>query len=231
MSNKKMSSRQAARKLVVRTNPQSISTEQYRTIRTNILFSIPSDDMKTILFTSPSKEEGKSTTCSNMAIVFAESGKKVLMIDADMRRPTLHHTFHMSNKSGLSNLLLGKGRLTDTVRRSGIKNLDLLLCGQIPVNPAELLQSSAMDDLLEEICGMYDLILIDSPPLLAVADSKILANKCDGAVLVVNTGKTEKASVIKARDALVTAKAFILGVVLNNFDLAKNHSYYQNYGS
>ena len=231
MSNKKMSSRQAARKLVVRTNPQSISTEQYRTIRTNILFSMPADDMKTILFTSPSKEEGKSTTCSNMAIVFAESGKKVLMIDADMRRPTLHHTFHMSNKSGISNLLLGKGRLADTVRRSGIKNLDLLLCGQIPVNPAELLQSSAMDDLLEQVCEIYDLILIDSPPLLAVADSKILANKCDGSVLVVNTGKTEKASVIKARDALVTSKAYILGVVLNNFDLAKNHMYYQNYGS
>lgn len=231
MSNKKMSGRQAARKLVVRTNPQSISTEQYRTIRTNILFSIPSDDMKTILFTSPSKEEGKSTTCSNMAIVFAESGKKVLMIDADMRRPTLHHTFHMNNKSGLSNLLLGKGRLSETLRRSGIKNLDLLLCGQIPVNPAELLQSAAMDELLEELCGIYDLILIDSPPLLAVADSKILANKCDGSVLVVNTGKTEKASVVKARDALVTAKAFIIGVVLNNFDLAKNHMYHQNYGS
>lgn len=231
MSNKKKSSQQIARKLVVRTNPQSISTEQYRTIRTNILFSIPSDDMKTILFTSPSKEEGKSTTCSNMAIVFAESGKRVLMIDADMRRPTLHYTFHISNKSGLSNLLIGKGRLADTVRKSGIPNLDLLLCGQIPVNPAELLQSAAMDDLLEEVCEIYDLILIDSPPLLAVADSKILANKCDGSILVVNTGKTEKASVIKARDTLVTAKAFILGVVLNNFDLAKNHKYYQNYGS
>ncbi|WP_345740326.1 CpsD/CapB family tyrosine-protein kinase [Planomicrobium okeanokoites] len=216
---------------MVRTNPHSISTEQYRTIRTNILFSMPADDMKTILFTSPSKEEGKSTTCSNMAVVFAESGKRVLMIDADMRRPTLHHTFHMSNKSGLSNLLLGKGRLSDTIKMSGVKNLDLLLCGQIPGNPAELLQSAEMDILLKDLREMYDLILIDSPPLLAVADSKILANKCDGSVLVVNTGKTEKASVVKARDALVTAKAFVLGVVLNNFDLAKNHLYYQNYGS
>ncbi|PKH10270.1 MULTISPECIES: CpsD/CapB family tyrosine-protein kinase [Planomicrobium] len=231
MSNKKKSSRLTARKLVVRTNPHSISTEQYRTIRTNILFSMPADDMKTILFTSPSKEEGKSTTCSNMAVVFAESGKRVLMIDADMRRPTLHHTFHMSNKSGLSNLLLGKGRLSDTIKMSGVKNLDLLLCGQIPGNPAELLQSAEMDILLKDLREMYDLILIDSPPLLAVADSKILANKCDGSVLVVNTGKTEKASVVKARDALVTAKAFVLGVVLNNFDLAKNHLYYQNYGS
>ncbi|RLQ86606.1 CpsD/CapB family tyrosine-protein kinase [Planomicrobium sp. Y74] len=231
MSNKKKSSRQAVRKLVVRTNPHSISTEQYRTIRTNILFSMPADDMKTILFTSPSKEEGKSTTCSNMAVVFAESGKRVLMIDGDMRRPTLHHTFHMSNKSGLSNLLLGKGRLADTIKKSGVKNLDLLLCGQIPGNPAELLQSPEMDILLKEVREIYDLILIDSPPLLAVADSKILANKCDGSVLIINTGKTEKASVVKARDALVTAKAFVLGVVLNNFDLAKNHSYYQNYGS
>ncbi|WP_327078718.1 CpsD/CapB family tyrosine-protein kinase [Planococcus sp. CAU13] len=216
---------------MVRTDPHSITTEQYRTIRSNIMFSLPADDMKTILFTSPSKEEGKSTTCANMAIVFAESGKKVLLIDADMRRPTLHHTFHMSNKSGLSNLLLRKGRLGESVRRSGINNLDLLMCGQIPGNPAELLQSPEMDALLEELKSRYDLILIDSPPLLAVADSKILANKCDGSVLVVNTGKTEKASVVKARDALVTAKALILGVVMNNFDLAKNHMYYQNYGN
>ncbi|MGI2327526.1 CpsD/CapB family tyrosine-protein kinase [Planococcus sp. YIM B11945] len=229
MMKMKKSKRQATRKLVVRTNPQSILTEQYRTIRTNINFSLPSNDMKTLLFTSASKEEGKSTTSANMAIVYAESGKKVLLVDADMRRPTLHHTFQMSNKLGLSNLLLRKGRLQDTVKRSGVKGLDLLMCGQIPSNPAELLESSAMEDLMLEMKERYDLIIFDSPPILSVTDSKILANKCDGTVLVVSTGKTEKASVVRARDALATAKAFIVGVVMNNYKINKNNHYYQNY--
>ena len=219
------------RKLVVRTNPNSIVTEQYRNIRTNINFCLPNEDMKTILFTSPSKEEGKSTTSSNMAIVFAEAGKRVLLVDADMRRPTLHHSFRGSNKNGLSNLLLKKGKLQETVKKSGVKGLDLLMCGQIPANPAELLASDAMDSLMKEMTAKYDLVIFDSPPILSVSDSKILANKCDGTILVVNTGKTEKVSVTKARDALVTSKAFILGVVLNNYEIGKNNSYYQAYNS
>ncbi|MDN7244508.1 CpsD/CapB family tyrosine-protein kinase [Planococcus shenhongbingii] len=231
MWTQKKSKRSATRKLVGRTKPQSLVTEQYRTIRTNINFSLPSDDTQTILFTSASKEEGKSTTSCNMAIVYAESGKRVLLVDADMRRPTLHHSFQLSNKIGLSNLLLKKGRLQDTVKRSGVVGLDLLLCGQIPSNPAELLSSPALDTLLEEMKARYDLIIIDSPPLLAVTDSKILANKCDGTVLVVNTGKTEKDSVKKARDALVTSKAFILGVVMNNYQLTKDNYYYHNYSN
>ena len=217
------------RKLVARTNPQSITAEQYRTIRTNINFSTPGLDSKVILFTSASKEEGKSTTAANMAIVFAETGKKVLLIDADMRRPTLYRTFQLGNNTGLSNLLLRKGQLKNSVKASGVPNLDLLMSGQIPPNPAELLESDALDELLEEMRGQYDYILFDSPPILSVTDSKILANKCDGTVLVVNTGKSEKVSVEKARDSLATAKAFILGVVLNNYPLNKENYYYHNY--
>lgn len=227
----KKSNRSAARRLVVRSNPQSITTEQYRTIRTNINFSMPGPDTQTILFTSASKEEGKSTTSCNMAIVFAEAGKRVLLVDADMRRPTLHHTFQIPNKIGLSNLLLNKGRLQDSVKRSGVPGLDLLLCGQIPPNPAELLSTPKLDDLLDEMKSKYDIIIIDSPPLLSVTDSKILANKCDATVLVVNTGKSEKESIVKARDALVTSKAFIMGVVMNNYQVAKDNYYYQNYGN
>ncbi|MDN7241581.1 CpsD/CapB family tyrosine-protein kinase [Planococcus sp. N028] len=231
MLKKIKSNRSVPRKLVVRTNSNSVITEQYRTIRSNINFSLPSEDMKTILFTSPSKEEGKSTTSSNMAIVYAESGKRVLLVDADMRRPTLHHTFKMSNRLGLSNLLIKKGRLQDTVKKSGIPGLDLLMCGQIPSNPAELLDSEAMDGLMNLMKEKYDLIIFDSPPILAVTDSKILANKCDGTVLVVNTGKTEKEKVIKARDALTTSKAFIIGTVLNNYQVSKKDDYYQSYTS
>lgn len=231
MLTSKKSKQLAARKLVVRTNPHSVITEQYRTIRSNIKFSLPSSDMKALLFTSASKEEGKSTTSANMAIVFAESGKRVLLVDADMRRPTLHHTFKMSNKIGLSNLLMQKGRLQDSVKKSGVPGLDLLLCGQIPSNPAELLESEVMDELIEEMKEKYDMVIFDSPPLLSVTDSKILANKCDGTVLVVSTGKTEKDSLAKARDSLVTARAYILGVVLNNYKIGKNTAYYYNYSS
>ena len=191
---------------------------------------MPGPDTQTILFTSAAKEEGKSTTSCNMAIVFAEAGKRVLLVDADMRRPTLHHTFQQSNKVGLSNLLLKKGRLQDSVKRSGVVGLDLLLCGQIPPNPAELLSSPALDSLIEEMKEKYDLIIFDSPPLLSVTDSKILANKCDATVLVVNTGRSEKESVTKARDALVTSKAFIMGVVMNNYEISKDTYYYQGYG-
>lgn len=225
----KKSNRSVGRKLVVLTNPHSITTEQYRTIRTNINFSMPGPDTQTILFTSASKEEGKSTTSCNMAVVYAEAGKRVLLIDADMRRPTLHHTFHMSNKVGLSNLLLNKGRFQDSVKESGVPGLDLLLCGQIPSNPAELLSSATLDTLMEEMKENYDLIIFDSPPLLSVTDSKILANKCDATVLVVNTGRSEKESITKARDALVTAKAFIIGVVMNNHEVSKDTYYSQQY--
>ncbi|ALS77977.1 MULTISPECIES: CpsD/CapB family tyrosine-protein kinase [Planococcus] len=217
------------RKLVARTNPHSIAAEQYRTIRTNINFSTPDLHSRVILFTSAAKEEGKSTTAANMAIVFAETGKKVLLIDADMRRPTLYRTFQLGNNTGLSNLLLRKGSLKQSVKVSGIANLDLLMSGQIPPNPAELLEADALDELIAEMRETYDYILFDSPPILSVTDSKILANRCDGTVLVVNTGKSEKISVEKARDSLATAKALILGVVLNNYPMNKENYYYHNY--
>lgn len=223
------SKRPLARKLVARIKPNSVISEQYRTIRTTINFSLPGEQMKTLLFTSASKEEGKSTTSANMAIVFAESGKKVLLVDADMRKPTLHHTFHLNNHVGLSNLLVGKGELEQSVRDSGIKNLELLTSGQIPHNPAELLDSPILDTVMAEMKARYDLIIFDSPPILSVTDSKILANKCDGTVLVVNTGKTEKQSALKARDSLSTAKAYIVGVVMNNYKLGKDHYYSYDY--
>ncbi|KYG59286.1 CpsD/CapB family tyrosine-protein kinase [Planococcus maritimus] len=223
------SKRPLARKLVARIKPNSVISEQYRTIRTTINFSLPGNEMKTLLFTSASKEEGKSTTSANMAIVFAESGKKVLLVDADMRKPTLHHTFHLNNHMGLSNLLIGKGELEQSVRDSGIQGLELLTSGQIPHNPAELLDSPMLDRLIEKMKERYDLIIFDSPPILSVSDSKIMANKCDGTVLVVNTGKTEKQSAIKARDSLTTSKAYIVGVVMNNYKLSKDHYYSYEY--
>ncbi|RAZ69760.1 capsular biosynthesis protein [Planococcus maitriensis] len=229
MLNQTASKQPLARKLVARIKPNSVISEQYRTIRTTINFSLPGTEMKTLLFTSASKEEGKSTTSANMAVVFAESGKKVLLVDADMRKPTLHHTFNLNNHIGLSNLLVGKGELEQSVRDSGIRGLELLTSGQVPHNPAELLDSPMLDRLIAEMKERYDLIIFDSPPILSVTDSKILANKCDGTVLVVNTGKTEKQSAIKARDSLATSRAFIVGVVMNNYKLSKDHYYSHEY--
>lgn len=220
-----------ARKLITRTNPKSIVSEQYRTIRTNINFSMPDDELKTIIFTSASPGEGKSTTASNLAIVFAQEGKKVLLVDADMRKPTVHYTFHLTNTIGLSNLLTRKQTLDEVVKDSGTPGLDIITCGPIPPNPAELLGSKTMDQSLEEMKTKYDMVIFDAPPVLSVTDSQILSNKCDGTILVISSGQTDKDSVLKAKEALLSAKAHIIGTVLNNFILEKDHYYYQYYGA
>lgn len=208
---------------------QSLVSEQYRSIRTNLNFLMPNSNIRTILFTSAEKEEGKSATACNLAIVYAESGKKVLLVDANMRRPALHHFFEISSHSGLSSLLMRNGRLLDAVERSGIAGLDVLPCGHIPANPAELLGAAVLDSLFYEMKKHYDLVIFDSPPILTIADSKILANKCDGTVLVVRSGKSDKKGIVKAKDALISSKATILGVVLTNLKSEDGHYYYQDY--
>jgi len=220
-----------ARKLVTHDNPKSIVSEQFRTVRTNINFSMPDKDLKTLLFTSSTPGEGKSTSASNVAIVFAEEGKKVLLVDADMRKPTMHYTFHKPNSTGLSNLLTRKWELKDVVIETEIEGLHIVTSGPIPPNPAELLGSKTMDSLIEELIAGYDIVIFDAPPLLSVADAQILSNKCDGTILVISSGTAEKDSVIKAKEALVSSKANILGTLLNNFVLEKEHHYYQYYGT
>ncbi|MBO0602557.1 CpsD/CapB family tyrosine-protein kinase [Sporosarcina sp. E16_3] len=220
-----------ARKLVTNVNPKSIVSEQFRTVRTNINFSMPDKDLKTLLFTSSTPGEGKSTSAANVAIVFAQDGKKVLLVDADMRKPTMHYTFRKTNSTGLSNLLTRKWELQDVVIETEIEGLHLVTCGPIPPNPAELLGSKTMDALIEELIADYDIVIFDAPPILSVADAQILSNKCDGTILVLNSGSTEKASVVKAKEALVSSKANILGTLLNNFVLEKDHYYYQYYGT
>lgn len=232
MFNKKKKPVQAvARKLVTNVNPKSVVSEQFRTVRTNINFSMPDKDLKTLLFTSSTPGEGKSTSAANVAIVFAQDGKKVLLVDADMRKPTMHYTFHTTNSTGLSNLLTRKWELQDVVIETEIEGLHLVTCGPIPPNPAELLGSKTMDVLLEQLIASYDIVIFDAPPILSVTDAQILSNKCDGTILVLNSGSTEKASVLKAKEALVSAKANILGTMLNNFVLEKDHYYYQYYGT
>jgi capsular exopolysaccharide synthesis family protein len=226
MGKRKKRSRNSVRHLIAKQNPRSPISEQYRTIRTNLQFASVDNELKTILITSSGPSEGKSSTTGNMAVVFAEQGKKVLLIDGDLRKPTLHYTFRIDNRKGLSSILIGENTLEDAVVASEVSNLDLLSCGPIPPNPSELLGSKAMKRLLEAASHNYDLIIIDTPPVLAVTDAQILANLCDGVIMVVRSKKTEYEAAQKARDLLEPAHAKLLGVVVNDREQKKSNYYY-----
>ncbi|MTD30779.1 CpsD/CapB family tyrosine-protein kinase [Planomicrobium sp. YIM 101495] len=230
MARKKKKLQETARKVVTHTNPRSYVSEQFRTLRTNINFSSPDADIRSLVITSAAPGEGKSTASANLAVVFAQDGKKVLLIDGDMRKPTTHYTFHLGNTKGLSSVLTRQATVEETIRPTGIENLDLLTCGPIPPNPAELLGSKSMDALIGHLKGLYDLIIFDAPPVLSVTDSQIIASKCEGTVLVVNSGETEKDMALKAKEAIESTNSRLVGAVLNNFKLSKDSYYYQYYG-
>jgi len=181
------------------------------------------------MLTSAGPAEGKSTTTANLAVVYAQTGAKVLIIDADMRKPTLHQTFNLSNQWGLSNVMIGQIRYDEAIQRSHIDNLSCLTSGPIPPNPAEMLASKRMAQLLEDLKAEFDHIIIDSPPVIAVTDAQIIASRCDGVVLVVDYGKVKRELAGKAKQLLEHAQANILGVVINNKKHAKDREYYYNY--
>lgn len=217
------------RKLVTKTNPKSPISEQYKTIRTNINFSSVDQEMRSVLVTSSGPGEGKSTTAANLAVVFAQEGKKVLLVDSDMRKPTAHYTFNLTNTFGLTSVLTRQKALGDVVNTSDVENLDLLTCGPIPPNPAELLSSKAMNQFLEAAYSVYDMIIFDTPPVLAVTDAQVLANQMDGTILVISSGTTEVDRAVKAKEMLQATKSKLLGVVLNNREI-KDTNYYYYYG-
>jgi capsular exopolysaccharide synthesis family protein len=231
MAKKTKSLKEIARKLIVKTSPKSFVSEQFRVARTNINFSMPDGELTTLLVTSSLPGEGKSTTSANLAYLFAQEGKRVILIDGDMRKPTVHYTFHLTNTIGLSNVLTKKVSVMDAVNETDLENLQIITSGPIPPNPAELLTANSMDDMIETLKETYDLIIFDAPPVLSVTDSQILANKSDGTILVISAGATDKVSVLKAKELLLASKAKIIGTVLNNFKLQKDHYYYQYYGT
>jgi len=218
------------RNIIAKFNPKSPISEQYRTIRTNIQYASVDNEIKSLLVTSSGPAEGKSTTIANLAVVYAQTGKKVLLIDADLRKPTVHYTFRLDNLRGLSNILVGETSLDQAINRADVDNLDIISSGPIPPNPSELLASRKMERFLEEAKMAYDIVIFDTPPVLAVTDAQILANLVDGTILVVRSKETELDAAKKSKEALESASAKLLGAVLNGRE-KKASNYYYYYGT
>ena len=218
------------RHLITNLNPKSPISEQYRTIRTNIQFSSVDEELRSILFTSSGPGEGKSMTTANIAVTYAQQGKSVLLVDADLRKPTVHYTFRLDNLKGLSNVLVGDVLLEEAIHTTSIDHLDVISSGPIPPNPSELLGSRKMRAILERAKQQYDLVIFDTPPVLAVTDAQIMADFVDGAMLVVRSKVTELDAATKAVEALKPAKARLLGTVLNDRE-KKGSNYYYYYGT
>ncbi|WP_144531781.1 CpsD/CapB family tyrosine-protein kinase [Bacillus pumilus] len=206
-------------------DPHSVIAEQFRTIRTNIEFTSIQTRLKSILVTSSLPKEGKSFTAANLAAVFAQQKKRVLLMDADLRKPSVHEYFDLNHHTGLTNVLLNNCSLEEAILPTPIEHLELLPSGTIPPNPAELLSSSVMKQLFYEIEQQYDMVIVDSAPLLPVADAKILANRTDGSILVVLSGKTKIAAVKKSKEVLDGTTGKLLGAMLNGKKEKKGRLY------
>ncbi|WP_287022031.1 CpsD/CapB family tyrosine-protein kinase [Cohnella sp.] len=217
------------RNLITHTNPRSPISEAYRSLRTNVDFSSVDQKMQVIMVTSAGPGEGKSTTIGNLAVTYAQSERKVLLIDADMRKPTEHHTFEVSNRRGLSSILSQQCTLDEAIQPTKIPGLSVITSGPIPPNPAEMVASQRMSNLIDELRGRFDVILIDSPPTLAVTDAQLLSRRCDGVILVLDQGKVKREIALKAKEGLVKVGAKLLGVVLNNVKRKKSEGYYYYY--
>ncbi|WIV20002.1 CpsD/CapB family tyrosine-protein kinase [Paenibacillus polygoni] len=217
------------RHLIVLTNSRSPIAEAYRSLRTNIDFSSVDQRTQVIMVTSSGPEEGKSTVVANLAVTYAQDGRKVLLIDADMRKPTGHRTFQLTNRTGLSSVLSNQSDLEEVIQQTEVPNLYIMTAGPIPPNPAEMLNSNRMKSMMQLLREQFDMILIDTPPVLAVTDAQLLASNSDGVLLVINSGKVKKDIAIKAKENLLRVNARMLGVVLNNVKRKTSEEYYYYY--
>ena len=216
-------------RLVSHVDPRSIVAEAYRSLRTNISFARAQSRARTLVLTSPGPADGKSTTVANLAITFAQQGQRTLLVDADLRRAVLDKTFSVPRTPGLTEVIVGVSPLAGAVHQTTVENLFVMASGQLPPNPSELLGSDRMREVLVEAREMFDVVLFDSPPLLAVTDAAVLSTMVDGAILVVRVGSTSREAVRRAAAHLRAVHSRVLGAVLNDID-STSGGYYGGYG-
>ncbi|MFC4652171.1 polysaccharide biosynthesis tyrosine autokinase [Lactococcus nasutitermitis] len=215
------------RLLITSINPLSPISEQYRTLRTNIEFIMADKGLKTLSITSANAGAGKSTTTGNLAITFAQQGKKVLLIDGDLRKPVVHQVFKVRNFTGLTNVLARQVDLNSAIQRTRMnENLFVLASGPIPPNPSELLGSLTMRELLKDVTQKFDIVLIDTPPLMSVTDAQLLSQITDGVLVVAHANQTKKEELARAKRLLEQVKANILGCILHGVENNDTSQYY-----
>ncbi|MDP9299900.1 MAG: CpsD/CapB family tyrosine-protein kinase, partial [Actinomycetota bacterium] len=219
-------------KLISVEQPKASVAESYRTLRTSVLFAAAQRGLKTIMVTSPTAGEGKTTTAANLAVVLADAGKRVILVSSDLRKPRIHKFFGLSNDAGLSSVLAGEVKPWEALADPGREHLRVMSSGPVPAHPAELLQSEQMGELVEELREVADFVILDTAPVLLVADALALAPLVDGVLFVVDAETTHRGAVVQARESLEQVGAPLIGSVLNNFDpsKARAYSYYGYYG-
>ncbi|HUQ82032.1 MAG TPA: polysaccharide biosynthesis tyrosine autokinase [Gemmatimonadaceae bacterium] len=218
-----------AGRLITHADPRSPVAEAYRSMRTNLAFARAQQSPQAIVVASPGPSDGKSTTVANLAITFAQQGQRTLLIDADLRRAVLHKAFSAERSPGLTELIIGESTFDDVVHGTEVPNLSFIASGRFPPNPAELLGSARMQEILHEAKARFDVVLLDSPPLLAVTDAAVLSTMVDGVVLVIRTERTKRDAVRRALGHVRSVRGRLLGAVLNDVDM-RSGAYYGSYG-
>ncbi len=201
--------------LITLTTPRSQASEAYRALRTNLTFAGLNEPLHTLVITSPAPEEGKSTTLANLAVTFAQSGKKTLVVDCDLRHPSQHTIWGVPQQPGLTDMML-EGLKKPPLVDVGVENLSLLPSGSLPPNPADLLGSQRMDAIIKQLKGEADIVLFDAPPVIAVTDATLLATKLDGVLLVFRAGGTRRDHAERAKELLERVNIRLVGAVLTN---------------
>ncbi len=204
--------------LVTLTHPRSPAAEAYRTLRTNLYFSSLDKPLRTLVVTSAALGEGKSTVLANLGVALAQGEKRTILVDADLRRPSLHELFGVSNEKGLVTMFMDKVALANPplAQVAGIENLWLLPSGPLPPNPAELLGTRRMEEAIEALTARADIVLFDAPPVVAVTDAAVLGMRADGVLLVIHAGQTRRDHAQRAKELLEKVKVRVIGAVLNN---------------
>jgi non-specific protein-tyrosine kinase len=213
--------------LIALRDPRSPAAEAYRTLRTNIQFSSLDKPLRTLLMTSAGPDEGKSTTIANLAVIMAQAEQRIILVDCDLRRPSLHTLFGLTNEHGLTSVILEQGEAPLPLQPTEVPGLSLLASGPMPPRPADLLGSKRMESLIERLTAEADMVLFDTPPVTAVTDAAVLATRLDGVLLVLQAGHTRRDRAREARRLLEKVKANMIGVVLNNAQLEMGYGDYR----